>query len=443
MYLLYSFLIALGLTLMLPRFMFDFLRNGKYSEGFTQKLGHLPLIRKNGNPVLWVHCVSVGETNAAVPLIRSILEKYPNFRLVVSTTTKTGQELAKKHFEKSADLVFYFPFDLKFAVRRALKSIRPNVILLMETEIWFNFIRESNKSGAGVFIVNGRLSERSFRRFLHIRKFTARVFHHLTLALMQSKKDEARIKQLGIRPAKVKVTGNIKFDQAADETDVKLTEAIRSQFDIRENDQLIIAASTHDPEEILILKAFRNLTANSGSERIRLMLVPRHPERFDRVVKLAEDLNIAVGRRSAVSKTDKTADVIVLDSVGELRSALPLAEIVFVGGSLIPHGGQNILEPAMAKKAIVTGFHTFNFEAAVKEFLRSDALIQLPDLGQEQLTGALTEAFSKLLKNKELREKMVEKAYRVIADNRGATGTTIGFLEPYLSVQSCSLDSTQ
>ena len=256
MYSFYSFLLTLGFCLMLPRFLFDFLRRGKYAAGFSQRLGYHKNFRKDGLPVLWVHCVSVGEANAALPIINEIIARYPNFRLVVSTTTATGQELAQKLYGNIADKIIYFPFDWKMSVRRVLRNFQPNIVLLMETELWFNFIREANKSGASVFLANGRLSEKSFSRYIYIRKFMSRVLYHITLALMQDKADAIRLKRLGIRANKVKITGNVKFDQNPAKIDADLTAELKSRFGFSENAPLIIAASTHEPEVAADFGAF-------------------------------------------------------------------------------------------------------------------------------------------------------------------------------------------
>ncbi len=435
MYLLYSFLMTLGFLVMLPRFLFDALRNGKYSDSFWQRLGYLPAFRKNGSPVLWVHCVSVGETNAAVPIVNEILDQFPNYRLVISTTTKTGQTLAKKLFGDSADLVFYFPFDWKFTVLRALNKIKPNIILLIESELWFNFIREADKAGSSVFVVNGRLSERSFGRFTYIRKFMIRVLSHLTLALMQDQEDANRIKRLGIRSNKVKLTGNVKFDQEIVGSDGLLTEEIRSRFHVTESSPLIVAASTHEPEEELVLEAFKYLIRDSYAVTPRLLMAPRHPERFDHVAELLKKSGLQFARRSnQPSAGDNNAQVILLDSIGELRSVLPLAEIVFVGGSLIPHGGQNILEAAVVEKAIVTGHYTINFDAIVKEFLAHHAVIQLPKLELDEVAPKLAQAFSQLLHDPGSRAELAKRAIAVMAKNRGATERTMEYLRPFLSV---------
>ncbi len=425
MFFLYSFLLTIGFILMLPLFI---LRRGKYAAGFSQRLGKLPEFEQDGRKVLWLHCVSVGETNAARPLVSEIKKHFPDYRLVVSTTTKTGQELAKTIFENEADLVFYFPFDWKFSVRRSLKKVKPDVVLLMETELWFNFIRLAKKSGATVAIVNGRLSEKSLRRYSLIKRTMRRVLHYVDLALMQGRDDGKRLMELGIRPSKIKITGNLKFDQNASESE--LTETFRARFAITENSPLIIAASTHAPEETMILQAFKDVWKNSKGELPRLLIAPRHPERFDEVAELVKNSGFDWVRRSEIeSARDKTAEIILLDSIGELRAAYPLAEIVFVGGSLIPHGGQSILEPAIARKAIVTGPYTMNFADIVAEFLRLDALIQLPEIRERHIPEKLAEVFTELLNNSEKRKKLALNAYSVMQKNRGATTKMIQHLK--------------
>lgn len=407
------------------------LRREKYAAGFKQRLGNLPDFDPGERKVLWLHCVSVGETNAARPLVKEIAENFPEYAIVISTTTKTGQELAREIFQTQAELVFYFPFDWKFSVRRALRHIKPDIILLMETEIWFNFLRQAKRSGANIAIVNGRLSQKSFKRYSFVKKTMRRVLHYVDLALMQGREDAKRLMELGIRSSKVKITGNLKFDQAHATSD--LTETFRERFAIAENSPLIVAASTHAPEESLILSAFKDVWKNSTARLPRLIIAPRHPERFDEVFELIKNSGFDwVKRSEKESARDKTAEIILLDSIGELRAVYPLSEIVFVGGSLIPHGGQSILEPAIARNAIVTGFYTMNFADAVKEFLKHDALIQLPELKEKQILLQLAEAFSELLQDAEKRRKLASNASAVMQKNRGATGKTIGHLKTLL-----------
>ena len=429
MFLLYSFLLTIGFIILLPRFLF----HPKYATGLRQRFGRLPDFEQTGKPVMWLHCVSVGETNAARPLIKELKKDFPDYRLVVSTTTLTGQTLAKEVFALDADLIFYFPFDWKFTVHRVLQKIKPDIVLIMETEIWFNFVREAHKSGAKVFVVNGRLSHKSVTRYAWIPRTMRRVLHHIDLALMQTGTDAKRLLGLGSRNTKVKVTGNIKFDQPFDETESDLTAELRERFNITKDATLIVAASTHAPEERLILEALKETWKNSPANLPRLLIAPRHPERFAEVENLIKESGFDWAKRSAVqSEKDNSAEVILLDSIGELRHVYPLAEIVFVGGSLIPHGGQSVLEPAIADCAIVTGFYTMNFTEIIKTFLAEDAIIQLPNLSEKEIPARLAETFSALLKNTELREKLARNAFAVMKKNRGATEKTVEYIKSFL-----------
>lgn len=413
------------------------LRRKKYASGFWQRLGNLPDFNSEGKPVVWLHCVSVGETQAARPLVTAILENYPEYKLVVSNTTLTGHNLAEDVFKDQASLVFYFPFDWKFSVRRALKKIKPDAVLLMETEIWFNFIRETAKTGARIAIINGRLSEKSAKRYKIIQKTLRRVLRSIDLVLMQTGADAQRLLAVGGRNTRIRITGNIKFDQSHNENESELTKEFRKRFAVSKDAPLIVAASTHQPEEKLILEAFKQVWKNSGGNLPRLMLVPRHPERFGEVAQIIKSTGFSWVRRSEnPSARDASAEIILLDSIGELRSVYPLAEIVFVGGSLIPHGGQSILEPAIEGKAIVTGFYTMNFKAIVEEFAKQNALIQLEKLSEKEAPEKLTEIFSELLHNERKRVELAENARRVMQESRGATARTIESLKPLFREKS-------
>lgn len=464
MYLAYSFLLTAGFLLMLPLFL---LRREKYASGFSQRMGNYPPFVHDGRPVIWLHCVSVGETNAARPLVDEMLKALPGHRLIVSTVTKTGQDLAQRAFGGKADEVFYFPFDWKFTVQRALGHFKPSLVLLMETEIWPRFIRGAKLSGAKIAIVNGRLSERSASRYGLVRPLIRRVLADIDLALMQGENDLRRIVSLGLDQNKARLTGNLKFDLQFNDADDAITQSLDERFGVSRvwassdpisnfkfqisesgteitstRRPLIVAASTHDPEERLILEAFCSAAAGFEGPRPRLLIAPRHPERFDAVAKIAQEFSndpacewpgYKVARRStAASSLDVDADVIILDSIGELRAVYPLADIVFVGGSLVPHGGQSVLEPAAAGKAIVTGHHTHNFAEVVRTFLGSRALIQLPDRTGEQIVDELYLTLSDLLENEEERRTLGLNAAAVMKANRGATAKTVEFLKALL-----------
>lgn len=411
------------------------IRRRKYASGFLERLGFVDEVDDTEKPVIWIHCVSVGETNAARPLVEALLDEYPQFQIAISTTTATGQTLAQELFADKGISVFYFPYDWRFSVRRVLRRIKPKMVLVFETEIWFNFFREAHRRGVSILIVNGRLSEKSAKRYSLIRKTLERVLRYVDLALMQDPKDAKRLIQLGIRSSKVKITGNMKFDQRSDETTSDLTAQLRKRFHINEKAPLIIAASTHEPEEEIVLHALKRIWKEPSEILPRLLIAPRHPERFQDVEKIIRSTGFDWVKRSETeSNRDQVAEVILLDSIGELRDVYSLAEIVFVGGSLIPHGGQSVLEPAFCNTAIITGANTENFAAIIKEFVGNKALIQLPKVDEKTAVGELAKTFRMLLSDKDLRAKLKKNALASAMENRGATQNTLEHLRPYLKI---------
>jgi 3-deoxy-D-manno-octulosonic-acid transferase len=435
MYLLYSVLLTLGLAVLLPRFLYDALRYGKYVAGGRERLGGLKLPAEIEHRVIWLHCVSVGETQAARPLARALLQAFPSHSLVVSTTTLTGQRVAREVFGGEAAAVFYFPFDWSWTVRRALKRINPRTVLIMETELWPNFLRECRRRGITTALVNGRLSATSFRRYKLARRFISRVVKDLDLALMQTEADAERIRALGLASARVKVSGNIKFDLSVAPEDATLTEALAERFRFGSGVRpLIVAASTHSPEERIIIEAFKRLRSGTELNSLRLLLAPRHPERFVEVASLVESSGLGWARRTvSPAASDADSDVILLDTIGELRAVYQLATIVFVGGSLTPVGGHNVLEPAAVGACIVTGAHTTNFAEIIRVFLKADALVQLPDVPERDAARVLAAVLEKLLTGEARRLALSVRARAVLEQNRGATGRTIELLAPLLT----------
>ena len=321
MYLVYSLLLSLGFLILLPRFLFDALRHGKYVAGFGERLGALPPLQARTD-VVWLHCVSVGESQAARPLVAGLRKRFPSHTIVVSTTTLTGQRLARELFKNEAARVFYFPFDWAWSVRRTLNKIDPAAVLIMETEIWPNFMRECGRRNIPVAIVNGRLSHQSFRRYKWIRTFLRRVLEDLKLAVMQTEKDADRIRRLGLAPERVFVSGNLKFDAGSMPVARSLADEFRTRFELTDNTPLIVAASTHPPEERLMLDAFQHAHAAS-SKKPRLLLAPRHPERFAEVAALLERSKVSWTRRTfAPAANDATCEIILLDTIGELACYL-------------------------------------------------------------------------------------------------------------------------
>ncbi|HQZ82352.1 MAG TPA: 3-deoxy-D-manno-octulosonic acid transferase [Pyrinomonadaceae bacterium] len=433
MFFLYSLVYTLAFLALLPVFAVSGIVGGKRAAGFFQRLSFfLPAFTPDERKTVWLHCVSVGETNAARPLVDRLRAEFPNARLIVSTTTRTGQNLAKDIF-KDADAVFYVPFDWRRSVRRVLRHFRPTLLVIIETELWLNLIRESCKAHTRIALVNGRMSERSFKRYAAFKTTMKRLFGYFDRALIQTSADANRFMALGMRASKVKVTGNLKFDHSITETEESLTDAFRARFGSTDGAPLIIAASTHEPEERIVLEAFRKTWEKTREALPRLMIAPRHPERFDEVARLIAESGFQSVRRSATpSDKDAAAEVILLDSIGELRAAFPLAEIVFVGGSLIEHGGQSILEPAAAGKAIITGPYTHNFKAIVEEFVERDALFQLPEDALNDAPTSLATEFCSLLDRPEKRNGLGERAKAAMNNNRGAIDRTFDQLRPLI-----------
>ncbi|HEV2863378.1 MAG TPA: 3-deoxy-D-manno-octulosonic acid transferase [Pyrinomonadaceae bacterium] len=437
MYFLYSFLLAAGVAVLLPRFLWDAARHGKYAAGLRERAGSLPGFDAEGRPVVWLHCVSVGETQAARPLARAILEEYPGHALVVSTTTQTGQRVAREVFGHQAALVFYFPFDWAWSVRRALAAVNPSAVLVMETELWPRFFRECRRRGVPVALVNGRISEKSFGRYSLIRFFTRKILADLSLAVMQTEEDAGRIRSLGLAPERVRVSGNVKFDMEAAGGQT-LTEELRRRFGFDDAGRpLVVAASTHAPEEAVVLEAFKRLAASSGGARPRLLVAPRHPERFAEVASLLDSSGLTWACRSeAARESDAGCDAVLLDSIGELRAVYPLADLVFVGGSIAPVGGHNVLEPALDARCVVTGPHTSNFTAVVNALLKQGALVQLDAVGDGEMPDALASTFARLLKDDEERKTVGARAREAVEQNRGATARTVKMLAPILNEKS-------
>src|SRR5829696_9543439 len=270
MYLFYSLLLSLGLLVLIPHFLFQALAHGKYVAGLRQRLGSVPALE--GKPVIWLHCVSVGETQAARPLAQRLKHEFPHHALVVSTITLTGQNLARDVFRNHATSVFYFPFDWRWTVRRALKAVNPAAVLIMETELWPNFLRECKARRIPVALVNGRISQQSFRRYRSIKFFLRRVLSSLSLAVMQSETDARRLEELGMSSDRLFTAGNLKFDAEVPNELSDKTEEIRKRFGIDGSAPLLLAASTHAPEEEIILESVKQL---GTKEAVRLMLAPR------------------------------------------------------------------------------------------------------------------------------------------------------------------------
>lgn len=415
MYLLYSFLLGAAFALSAPFFLWRGRSTGKYVRTFRARMGRLPAgLDAGGRPSIWVHAVSVGEVLAARPLIAPLRARFPGHAVFLSTTTVTGHAVAERSVP-DLDGLFFAPFDFPGPVRRVLDALRPALLVILETEIWPNLIHEARRRGVRVAIVNGRISPRSFARYRRIRWFLRPVLAEVDLFLMQGEAHAQRILAMGAPPDKVSVPGNLKYDAVGD---VQPQQPLLGIVGSRPERPLLVAGSTVEGEEPLVLRAL--LEARERVPDLGLVIAPRHPERFAGVPRLAEAAGLACVRRSALQPGAwRNGDVLLLDTLGELAQVYALATVAFVGGSLMPAGGHNVLEAAVAGKPIVVGPHMENFQEIADELLGEGALVQLR--GPEELADCLTG----LLADEPRRRLLGERARATIERNRGACARTV------------------
>ena len=383
----------------------------KYREGLAQRLGRVPAVLRQGDhPVLWLHAVSVGEVLAVSRLVDELTQTFPNFRLLISTTTRTGQDLARQRF--GPERVFYCPLDLPWAVRAYLRALQPTMLILAETEFWPNLLRGCFRRQIPVVVVNARISDRSWPRYRRLRALWRPLLRPLRLALTQSETDADRLRALGCTPDRVAVSGNLKFDvRAAQESEA--TRLLRTSADSL---RFVVAGSTLEGEEAALLEAWPQLLA--ADPNLVLVLAPRHPERFGAVAALLHRSGLQWSRRSSGIERLAPGSVVLLDTIGELASVYSLAAVAFVGGSVVPAGGHNPLEPAQFAVPIVMGPHTANFRAITDDLITHDA-VRIAT--REQLANALLA----LLRDTPSSAAMGARARQVFEAQAGATARTL------------------
>ena len=419
MYFLYTLGLALWLLLGTPVWLLQMLRHGKHRAGLRARLGKVPQRLQGGQaPVYWVHAVSVGEVLAVSGVAEQLKARHRGARVVVSTVTDTGQKLAGERF--GAENVFYFPLDFAFAARPYLRALRPALVVIAETEFWPNFLRLAHESGARVAVVNARISDRSFPGYLRARRWLGRVLRNVDLLLAQTSQDRERLLALGAPGERVQVAGNLKFDIPAPRPPA-IVEQLRSALAREEAAPVLVAGSTVEGEEPMLLRAFEAVRTRHG--RAVMILAPRHPERFNAVAGLISDLGIGLRRRSEWQPSQPLAGhVFLLDSIGELAAVYALATVAFVGGSLVERGGHNILEAAQYGVAVLTGPHTENFRDMVNLFRDAGALRVV---GTAELPLTMTE----LAEDEGERTAMGQRALETLQAHRGATERTLQALE--------------
>lgn len=421
MYLLYSALLATALLLGSPYWLFQILRHGKYRRGLSERFGVVPpRLRSANKPSIWIHAVSVGEVLAVGELVRQLRSEYPEHRIVVSTTTDTGHKLASARF--GADNVFYFPFDFEFCVRPYVESLQPELVIIAETEFWPNFLRTAHRRGVRVAIVNARISNRSLPGYRRWRPLLSRVLGNVDLFLAQTPEDARRLVAIGAEANRVRVGGNLKFDVSPPPTPA-IVPQLRSALAASAAGPILVCGSTVDGEESLLLDAFKAVLARHPAAV--MLLAPRHPERFRQVADQLQQSGLKFSRRSTWNGEPLAGSVLLIDSIGELASLYSLADIAFVGGSLVPRGGHSILEPAQYGIAILVGPHTENFRDIVELFRIQDAvrIVNPADLSR---------AFTDLLANEAERHALGRRALETLHSQRGATQFTLDQLRSLL-----------
>lgn len=433
MYLLYSALLAAALLVSLPYWLYQMVRHGKYRAGFWQRFGRVPPhLAPSNQPTIWVHAVSVGEVLAVSGLVEQLRLSHPGYRIVVSTTTDTGQKLARDRF--GVENVFYFPVDLGFAIRPYLEVLRPQLVVIAETEFWPNFLRLAKRSGARIAVVNARISDRSWRGYKRLHWWLPKVIGQVDLFLAQTYEDQKRLIDIGAPESRVEVTGNLKFDLKPAQPP-QVVANLRDSFQSTGAGPILVCGSTaDDEEERMLLQAFQSILASYA--RAVLILAPRHPERFAAVATLLESLGIHFFRRSLWGGEALAGGVMLLDTIGELSAIYGLADIAFVGGSLVPKGGHNIIEPARHGVAIVVGNHTENFRDIIWLFQSHDAV---RIVGPAELPLVLME----LISNDAERKALGQRAAETLHSQAGASEKTVAALERLLGPANVAMAAGQ
>ena len=417
-----------------PMILYRMARYKRYRIGWAQRLGKIS--RKNPEKkCIWIHAVSVGEVNATMTIVKELRNRFSNFEIIMSTTTDTGFARANTIFG-SNHTVFYFPFDLSWIIHHVFRSLRPAICLLMELEVWPNFVQVAKKLNIPVVIVNGRISDKSFSRYKMIKPIAKNIFQKLSLILAQTDQYAQRFTKIGAPDEKVIVTGSLKYDTAQITDKVEGADTLAAQLNIG-NERLWIAGATGNDEEQIILDVYKSLKKQENFDDIRLVIVPRKPERFNEVAQLIEQAGFPLIRYSQVKeKTAENAEhidkskidaVILGDTMGDLRKFYSFATIIFVGRSLVPMGGSDMVEAAALGKCTIFGPHTFNFKQTVDALLKDNGAIMVKDKQD------LLQTMQKCLIDPDFATKIAQNGRNIIIKNQGTTAKTIDQITKFLN----------
>jgi len=415
--LIYSTLLYFLLPIIILRLLFRSLKSPSYRKRWAERFGFVRL--SQDKPAIWLHAVSVGETLAAVPLVKALQEKYPDHRLTVTCMTPTGSERISAAFGESVDHC-YAPYDMPDSVARFINRVEPKLLIIMETELWPNTIAACHKRKIPVLLANGRLSEKSATAYRRVAPLVRPMLAGLTAVAAQHRDDGARFTDLGLAEAALTITGNIKFDLSLDQIARDKAQALLTEWRGLSERAILLAASTHRGEDEIILQAFRKI--KDQIDNPLLVLVPRHPERFNQVAELCGAAGFSVAKRSS-GDSPGNADILLGDTMGELMTFFGACDIAFVGGSLVPNGGHNMIEPAAWGVPVLSGPHLFNFSEASQLLLNGGAMqiCQSADQMAEQVV--------ELLENQVQRDEMGSAAQCVAEANRGALDRLLSLID--------------
>lgn len=431
MYLLYDLILLLAALVLTPYYLLRGLRYGKTRRGIRERLGFYSAERLaplRGRRTIWIHAVSVGETRAAIPLVKALRQAYPEAALLISNVTETGHAVASKIPE--LDLCLFFPFDLSWVVKRVLDKIRPELVLLVETEIWPNFVRYAHRRQIPIAMVNGRISDRSFPRYRKFRPLLKNILELIDLYCMQTELDGWRTRVLGAPDERVKVTGNMKFDLQGAPPSAAEVEAHKRELFLPTGELVLVAGSTHAGEEQTLVELFLGLREKIPG--LRLVVVPRHPERCPEVAELLKGSGLVAVLRSQLGDHPETLapdEVLVGDTLGEMLLFYAVADLIFVGGSLVPIGGHNILEALQVQRPVVFGAHMENFKQISQLVLDAGGGRCVSDAAELKL------AIEELLGDEESRQVMARCGHGLLEKNAGATRHNLTLLQQLIRLE--------
>ena len=412
-----------------PCVIYRVIRHKRYRTGWGQRFGRITRKDPTLKKCIWLHAVSVGEVNATKTIVKELQNRFPDFEIVMTTTTDTGFARATAVYGASLQ-VFFFPFDFSSIMRRAFHNIRPAICLLMEQEVWPNLVHIAQQLSVPVVVVNGRITNKSFSRFKKIKPIAKRIFQKVTLILAQTDEYAQRFKEIGAQSDRVIVTGSLKYDTAQITDKVEGTDALATQLNI-ENERLWVAGGTGPGEEKILLDVYQNLKQKDQFSDLRIVIVPRKPERFDEVAQLITDAGFDFVRYSSIKNADTSppgkTPVVLGDTMGDLRKFYSLATIIFVGRSLVPMGGSDMIEAAALGKCTIFGPHTFNFKQTVDALLRGNGAIEVKNEIE------LLEQMQKCLTKPDFASKIAQTGREVIKKNQGATKKTINQITKFLT----------